>query len=357
MAKAKDWKKQITDKYGDILVSGTNVLSSRKDYKVLSISPMLDIALGGGIKEGSWLMLSGDPKCGKTTTAMQVAANAQKDGRHVIYLDAEGRLKEMNFEVPELDPENMTIIQPKDKPIPAEIFLETAYKYMTDPEYHGAVLIVDSISSLISEKELDGDFSPTRAGLPKILSIFTKKMGQVLPNQRGLVILITHTISNTSGMGASKMADGGRKIQYQADTRMEVKSGGEKIPAVKPWTDESGEIIGQQVNWRILCSSMGSPGGNCQSFIRYGEGIDECQEYLQLAQQLALIDRSGAWFKLMFMLEDKKLMKKLEPDLDVEDETACIKAFQFQGQPKVYNFLKENPECIELLAKSIKEML
>jgi RecA/RadA recombinase len=99
MAKAKDWKKQITDKYGDILVSGTNVLSSRKDYKVLSISPMLDIALGGGIKEGSWLMLSGDPKCGKTTTAMQVAANAQKDGRHVIYLDAEGRLKEMNFEV------------------------------------------------------------------------------------------------------------------------------------------------------------------------------------------------------------------------------------------------------------------
>jgi hypothetical protein len=50
-------------------------------------------------------------------------------------------------------------------------------------------------------------------------------------------------------------------------------------------------------------------------------------------------------------------MKKLEPDLDVEDETACIKAFQFQGQPKVYNFLKENPECIELLAKSIKEML
>jgi len=357
MAQTKDWKKKITDKYGDVIVSGTNVLNTRKDYKALSVSPMLDLALGGGVKEGSWIMLSGDPKCGKTTTAMQIAANAQKDGRHVIYLDAEGRLKEMNFEVPDLDPENMTVIQPQGKPLPAEEFLRIAYNEMTDPKNHGAVLIVDSISSLIAEKELDGDFSPTRAGLPKILSIFTKKMGQVLPNQKGLVILITHTISNTSGMGASKMADGGRKIQYQADTRMEVKSGGEKIPAVKPWIDESGEIIGQQVNWRILCSSMGSPGGNCQSFIRYGEGIDECQEYLQLAQQLALIDRSGAWFKMMFMLEDKKLMKKLKPDLDLEDEAACIKAFQFQGQPKVYNFLKENPECIKLLAKSIKGML
>ena len=357
MAKTKDWKKQIIDKYGEVLVTGTNVLSNRKDYKILSMSPKLDLALGGGIKEGSWLMLSGDPKCGKTTTAMQVAANAQKAGRHVIYLDAEGRLKEMNFEVPDLDPENMTIIQPKDKPLPAEIFLETAYKLMTDPQFHGAVLIVDSISSLIAEKELDGDFSPTRAGLPKILSIFTKKMGQVLPNQKGLIILITHTISNTSGMGASKMADGGRKIQYQADTRMEVKSGGKEIPAIKPWIDENDEIIGQQVNWKIICSSMGSPGGNCQSFIRYGQGIDSCQEYLNLAQQLALIDRSGAWFKMIFLLEDKKLMKKIFPDLDPEDEKECIKAVTFQGQYKAYNFLKENPKSLDLLNKLIKEML
>ena len=62
MAKTKDWKKQIIDKYGEVLVTGTNVLSNRKDYKILSMSPKLDLALGGGIKEGSWLMLSGDPK-------------------------------------------------------------------------------------------------------------------------------------------------------------------------------------------------------------------------------------------------------------------------------------------------------
>ena len=53
MAQTKDWKKKITDKYGDVIVSGTNVLNTRKDYKALSVSPMLDLALGGGVKEGS----------------------------------------------------------------------------------------------------------------------------------------------------------------------------------------------------------------------------------------------------------------------------------------------------------------
>ena len=91
----------------------------------------------------------------------------------------------------------MTIVAPEDTPIPAEDFLDVAYKMMSHPDYYGAVLIIDSISSLMPKKELDGDFSPTRAGLPKILSIFTKKIGQLLPRQHGLIIAITHYIANT----------------------------------------------------------------------------------------------------------------------------------------------------------------
>ena len=56
------------------------------------------------------------------------------------------------------------------------------------------------------------------------------------------------------------MADGGTKIQYQADTRMEIKGGGEKVSAVTPWTNTSGDRIGQVINWKIPCSSMGPPG-------------------------------------------------------------------------------------------------
>ena len=80
----------------------------------------------------------------------------------------------MSFEVADLDPAKMEIIQPEDEPLPAETFLDVAHKLMSKVDYDGAVLIIDSISSLLPAKELDGDFTPGRAGLPKILSIFTK---------------------------------------------------------------------------------------------------------------------------------------------------------------------------------------
>jgi recombination protein RecA len=355
--KTPEYLKKIIKDYGEIIRSGTEVLETKKNYKIISISPAIDIALGGGIREGSWLTLTGDPKSGKTTTAMQIAANCQKDGRPIIYLDTEGRLKDLNFEVHDLDPEKMTIVAPEDKPVPAEDFLDVAYKMMSHPDYYGAVLIIDSVSSLMPKKELDGDFSPTRAGLPKILSIFTKKIGQLLPRQHGLIIAITHYIANTGGFGKHKMSDGGNKIQYQADTRMEIASGGEKISAVSPWTNTSGDRIGQVLNWKIVCSSMGPPGGQVQSYLRYGYGIDKTQEILMLACDLGLIDKSGAWFTCEFMGACKDLAHEIKPDLNVDDEEELIKAFKFQGQEKLFQFLSENPKLIEFLGSSIKEML
>jgi recombination protein RecA len=355
---AKDYGKSAKD-YGQIIKTGTEVLKEKSNYEIISVGPAIDIALGGGIKEGSWVTLTGDPKSGKTTTAMQIACNVQKMGRNVIYIDAEGRFKDMNFQVDGLDPEKMLIMAPEDKPIPAEKFLEWAYLMMSHPDNYGAILIIDSISSLIPSKELDGDFSPSRAGLPKILSIFTKKIGQLLPRQRGLVIAITHYIANTSGFGKAKMADGGNKIQYQADTRMEIAGGGEKISAVKYWDDDDGKRIGQLVNWKIVCSSMGPPGGQVQSYIRYGHGIDKTQEILTLALDLGLIDKSGAWFTCSFLQMFKDVAKKIFPDIDVENEDELFKngVAKFQGQNKLYTFLASNPKLVEVLEKMIKEGL
>ena len=338
--KLPDYLKKSAKDYGQIIKTGAEVLQEKSNYEIISVGPAIDIALGGGIKEGSWVTLTGDPKSGKTTTAMQIAANCQKLGRNVIYIDAEGRFKDMNFQVDGLDPEKMLIMAPEDKPIPAEKFLEWAYLMMSHPDNHGAAVIIDSISSLIPEKELDNDFSPGRAGLPKILSIFTKKVGQLLPRQRGLVIAITHYIANTSGFGKAKMADGGNKIQYQADTRMEIAGGGEKVSAVKFWDDDDGKKIGQLVNWKIICSSMGPPGGQVQSYIRYGHGIDKTQEILTLALDIGLINKSGAWFTCSFLEMYKDIAKEIFPDIDVEndEELFSIKAGKFQGQNKLYDF-------------------
>ena len=357
--KKPEYIAKIIKDYGNIISTGTEILEVHKNRKVISVGPAIDIGLGGGILEGTWLTLTGDPKSGKTTTAMQIAANCQKEDppRPIIYLDVEGRLKGMNFEVADLDPDKMKIIQPQDEPLSAETFLEVAHKLMSHPDYYGAVLIIDSISSLLPAKELDGDFTPGRAGLPKILSIFTKKMGQLLPRQNGLVIAITHYIANTGGFGAAKMADGGNKIQYQADTRMEIRSGGEKSPAVSPWENNNKERIGQAVNWRIICSSMGAPGGQVRSWIRYGYGIDKTQEVLMLAQDLGMISKSTAWFTCTFMLECKELIKEIKPDVNIDNDEEILKAFKFQGQDRVYNFLNDNPKVVAMLEQNIKDML
>jgi recombination protein RecA len=347
---------EIAKKYGNVIKTGTELLEKRKDYKIITVSPVVDVALSGGIKEGSWVMLSGAAKSGKTTLAMQIAANCQKEGRHIIYLDVEGRLKEMNFEVAELDPNKVTIIRAEEEPLSAEKFLDIAYKLVSSKENEGCVCIIDSISSLIPQRDLEQDINGmTRPGLPKILSDFTKKMGQIVPNQRALMILITHMITNTSGYGASKMADGGVKIQYQADTRMEVKS-------IQPWVQDD-QQIGQAINWKVLCSSMGPPGAECQSWVRYGHGVDKIQEILIMGQEAGLISQAGAWMTCSFLYNKPELLKSIFSEVELNSDNTyknpdeALKKCKCQGAEKLYFFIKENPSLYDALVEEIKSML
>ena len=358
---APEFLKDTLKEYGEIIKSGARVMEEKADYKVIHISPALDLGLGGGQLEGTWMTLSGPPKCGKTTTAMQIAANVQEE-RKIIYVDAEGRLKGLNFQIEGLDPEKFMIIGPDGPPVPAEVLLQTAYELMSHPDYHGAVLIIDSISSLIPMRELEGNMESKRPGLPKILSTFTKKMGQLLPSQRGLVIAITHFITDMSGYGGAK-ADGGVKIQYQADTRLEIRHPGKgKGAAITPWIEggANGERIGQIINWKVECSSMGPPGGNILSYIRYGKGIDKTKEVIGVAQDVGLIIQAGAWFSFPYLAdteEGKKLAISIKPELKDADRDEIIGSFKLQGADKAYSFICEHPESLDILMKEVGEML
>ena len=263
-----------------------------------------------------------------TTTAMQIASNAQKEGRKVIYVNTEGRLDVKNFDVEGLDPEKMIIITADKQPLSAEEFLDIVEQLISSEENRGAVCIIDSLSSLTPKKELEEDITGSmRPGLPKILSNFCKKAGQIVPNNDIIMIAITHVITNTSGYGVARMADGGVKIQFQADTRMEVEK-------IEPWL--SGETqIGQAVNWKVFYSCLGG-NGKCQSWIRYGHGVDSTQELIILGEELGFIEKSAAWYKLAFT---DKFPQKIN------------------GQAAVYNLLIENPDLILELDKKIKESL
>lgn len=336
-----------TDNPGDLMGREKEVTTKKKTTKTISsiteagreFCQCIEVDSASGLYITDGLNVTHN-----TTTAMQIAFNCQQEGRPIIYINAEGRLSEMNFDVDGLDPEKMIIITAEDEPISAEVFLEITLKLISAKENEGALCIIDSVSSLIPSKELDEDVTGSmRPGLPKILSNFVKKAGQIVPNNKITMVMITHLITNTSGYGPSKMADCGVKIQYQADTRLEVKS-------IAPWMEGETNQIGQAVNWKIHYSSMGATGIECQSWIRYGKGLDKTQELLILGEEMGLISKAGAWFTCDYVREDPNFAT-LFPGEDVE------KFAKFQGQEKLYNFLDTNEQALKLLNDKIREML
>lgn len=350
----------IIKKFGDIIESGSKVLEDLNDYNVISFSPALDIALGGGLREGSCVVMTGDPKCGKTTSSLYFAAKAQKQGKNVIYLNTEGRLTKENFTgIKGLDPEKIKIIQAtQEQPIvSAETFLNVLETYIkTTPDL---VAIVDSTSNMVPQDELDGEIrTGVRNALPRLLSMFFKRISGDVSRMKAIVIFITHNIANTGGSrwAPAKMADCGNMLQYQAGTNMVVTHRGK-------WEgSDDGTDIGQVANWVVKTSAAGGiPNSKAESWIRYGVGIDEVQEISQLATEFAFIKQSGAWYKMNCLIhakDDPRVVKILKQnDIDPSEDEKVEKFFNFQGMKKVSDFLYEHEEIKDLIYEQVKQVI
>lgn len=329
--------KAIQKAFGKVVSKGSELLSAKADLKPISVSPALDLALNGGILEGSWTIISGDPKTGKSTTCLQICKNAQDEGRPVIYIDGESRLKAYNLVgIEGLDLEKIQIIHsPEDgESLSAEDFLNIAESLMKRPENNGAVCVVDSCSSLVPRAELEESASASlRASLPKLLSHWIKKVSQTVVKNKIIVLIITHYITNTSGYGKVKIPDCGVMVQYQADTRIDIAK-------IEPW-EENNKKIGQLVHWKISCSSMGASGSECTSYIKYNKGIDKEKEIIELAESFGIVDKAGAWYSIPFL-----------DGAEGFDEPP-----KFQGQTKIYDFLVERKDIFKLIQNKVEEML
>ena len=111
-----DTSNQIISKYGPIVESGEEVLDKLESFQKISVSPALDIALGGGIREGNCVIIGGDPKTGKTTTALYFASKCQALGKNIIYFNTEGRMTKENFTgIKGLDAKKIKIVQATDE--------------------------------------------------------------------------------------------------------------------------------------------------------------------------------------------------------------------------------------------------
>jgi recombination protein RecA len=166
-----------------------------------------------------------------------------------------------------------------------------------------------------------------RADGAKLLAKFCRKVANVIPVNKNIVIGITHLMGNPTGYGAEFKEKSGQAIAYQTDIKIKAKT-------FKPWVLSSdGTQIGQEVEWQVLCSALGPPGGSITSYIRYGQGIDKHMEIITLACDIGLINKGGAWYTLDFLGEQKQKM---------------------QGTEKIRQFLIDNPASFDKLCIDVK---
>lgn len=330
-------KEDVVKAFGDNIILSGNALIDKKNI-VIPVSPSLDIVLNGGIPEGSFVVLTGQPKCGKTTTSLDFAATAQKPEyqgtlkapREVYYLNIEGRLKKRDLEgIPGIQLDRFHIIGSQEgKILHAEEYLQIAEKIIN--EIPGSILIIDSYSALCTEAEITSEMDKMqRADGAKLLAKFCRKVANVIPVNKNIVIGITHLMGNPTGYGAEFKEKSGQAIAYQTDIKLRAKS-------FKPWTLSADSTqIGQEIDWQVVCSALGPPGGNITSYIRYGQGVDKYMEAITLASDMGIIHKGGAWYTISSLPDKPK----------------------FQGAEKVRQYLLDNEKAYKDLVKNIKDTM
>lgn len=318
----------LIKEHGEVFLDPQEVLDKKRD--VFSLSPKLDIALSGGIPSGCWGIISGLSKLGKSTLALKICAEAQKVGRKCYYQDVECRLEKKNLlGIPGLDlnPDKFQVVKStKGNILTAEKHLDIAENLIKNEE--GIILVLDSSSALCSTQEYESDMEDVigRNHGPKLLAKFTRKLAQLVPTQDVLVIIIQHLMANTSGYGSPWLEDGGNKIFYQADFKLRGVS-------YSKW-EENNQQVGQVVNWHIIAAALGQPGAKVQSYLRFGQGVDEVMELIELACEVGVITKGGAWFNLDFLETPEKI----------------------QGQTNVWKRLKDSPDDLKSLKEKVNEI-
>lgn len=324
---------EVAKQFGSEIVLNGNAIVD-KEPLIIPVSPSLDIVLNGGIPEGSFVVLTGQPKCGKTTTSLDFAATAQKSQyqgklktpREVYYLNIEGRLKKRDLEgIPGLDLSRFHVIgSQQGKILHAEEYLQIAERIIN--EVPGSVLIIDSYSALCTEAEITSDMDKMqRADGAKLLAKFCRKVANVIPVNKNIVIGITHLMGNPTGYGAEFKEKSGQAIAYQTDIKLRAKS-------FKAWTLSADSTqIGQEIEWQVICSALGPPGGSITSYLRYGQGIDKHTELLNFAVDIGLINKGGAWYS--------------------------YNGEKFQGMEKLRQYFVDNSDKYNELEKSVKETM
>ena len=340
-------------------ISAEQLIQKTASRPVIPCTLSSDVALSGGIPLGSTVLIGGKPKLGKTTFALQNAANAQNlYGVKVFFFPAEGRLTNLTLKQVrgiKKDIDSFETIMPP--PI-----LNAKGEIMGHKKWHAgqwwdiigetiqanprSVIIVDSLASMTTESEMTERMGyQGRGDLQKAEAQFCRLFGDLMISNQITTFLLTHVQANTSGHGAGTIMKAGNSVKFAADVIL-FGNWAEK------WKPHNDKILGHYIHYQVECSALGAPHGEIKMPLRYGYGIDQVKDVIEYGSNLGVVELKGAWYTFPFIDNDGKVEYK-----PVDEHSDKDKPVKFQGEHKAWQWLshESNQEHFKKLDDVLRE--
>jgi len=293
--------------------------SAKMQIDVISTGVLtLDMALGlGGVPRGRVVEIYGPESSGKTTVALHIVAEAQKQGGVAAFIDAEHALDPVYAKKLGVDIDNLLISQPDT----GEQALEIAEALVRSGAID--VIVVDSVAALVPRAEIEGEMGDNHVGLQaRLMSQALRKLTGAISKSNTIAIFINQIREKVGVMfGNPEVTPGGRALKFYASVRMEVR----RLETLKQGT----EMIGSRTRVKVVKNKVAPPFKQADFDIIYGEGISREGAIIDMATEMDILNKSGTWYSY----NDNRLG---------------------QGRENVKQYLKEHPEIAQEIEAKIR---
>jgi recombination protein RecA len=291
----------------------------QQEIQIISTGSLaLDVALGvGGIPRGRIIEIYGPESSGKTTLALHVIAEAQKQGGIAAFIDAEHALDPNYTRKLGVDTDNLLVSQPDTGEQALEITETLVRSGAVD------VIVIDSVAALVPRAEIEGEMGDSQMGLQaRLMSQAMRKLTGAISKSKTSVIFINQMREKIGVMfGNPETTTGGRALKFYASIRIEIR----KIASIK----EKEEIIGSLTKVKVVKNKVAPPFKEVQFDLIHGHGISKEGELVDLAVDHKIIEKSGTWYSYG--------QERLG-----------------QGRENVKRYLSDNPDIYQAVEKLVK---